>query len=89
MSERRIALIRRRIAFLACLCLAAARLPAQTMNIGPEFVVNTYTTSSQIYPAVAAAPDGSFVVVWSSAQTEDSSFGVFGQRFSPLGASSS
>jgi hypothetical protein len=86
MNERRIALIHRRVAFLACLCLAAARLPAQTMNIGPEFVVNTYTTDSKTYAAVAAATDGSFVVVWTSNQPEDSDFGVFGQRFSPLGA---
>jgi hypothetical protein len=33
---------------------------------GGEFQVNTYTTGSQSDPAVAAAADGAFVVVWES-----------------------
>jgi hypothetical protein len=35
---------------------------------GPEFRVNTTTTGRQYYGKVAAARDGSFVVVWSSAE---------------------
>ena len=33
---------------------------------GAEFQVNTYTTSSQLRPSVAAAANGDFVVVWDS-----------------------
>ncbi len=33
---------------------------------GPQFQVNTYTTSGQASPAVAVYPDGRFMVVWDS-----------------------
>jgi hypothetical protein len=46
-----------------------------------EFQVNTYTTNYQNRPAVAAAGNGTFVVVWSSDYQDGDSFGVFGQRF--------
>jgi hypothetical protein len=47
----------------------------------PEFQVNTYTTGIQRAPALAAAPDGSFVVVWQSDGQDVDRWGVFGQRF--------
>jgi hypothetical protein len=50
---------------------------------GAEFQVNTYTTSGQLSPAVAADADGDFVVVWMS-PGDSSDFGVFGQRFEPI-----
>jgi hypothetical protein len=56
---------------------------------GGEFRVNTYTTSSQAGPAVAADPHGNFIVVWESlSQAPDapSSSGVFGQRYDASGA---
>ena len=40
--------------------------------VGGEFQVNSYTTSSQSEPAVAADADGDFVVVWQS----DGSYGM-------------
>jgi len=50
--------------------------------VGAEFQVNTYTTGAQAIPAVAAAADGAFVVVWSSSNAQDGSVeGLFGQRF--------
>jgi hypothetical protein len=52
----------------------------------PEFRVNTYTTSGQNLPAVAADPSGNFVVVWSSNGQDGSSLGVFGQRYASSGA---
>jgi len=33
---------------------------------GPEFLVNTYTTSGQSLPSVAMDADGDFVVAWTS-----------------------
>jgi hypothetical protein len=48
---------------------------------GNEFQVNTYTTSSQQVQAVAARPNGDFVVVWRSQTQDGSESGVFGRRF--------
>jgi hypothetical protein len=70
----------------ALLLVPVVHMSAQP--VGSEFRVNTYTTSAQVHPAVAAAPDGSFVVVWSS-DGEGSplkEYDVFGQRFSAAGA---
>jgi hypothetical protein len=58
--------------------------------VGPEFRVNTYTTSHQAVPSVATDPSGNFVVVWWSTGQDGSNNGVFAQRYStsgsPLGA---
>jgi len=53
--------------------------------LGPEFRINTFSTSAQAQPAVAAGPAGDFVVVWSSADQDGSNLGVFGQRFASSG----
>ena len=53
--------------------------------LGTEFRVNSYTTSVQRRAAVAAAANGSFVVVWASGGQDGSSEGIFGQRFSAAG----
>ena len=45
--------------------LASAPQIAQ-LPIGPEVQANTYTTFGQWAPAVTVAPDGTFVVTWSS-----------------------
>jgi hypothetical protein len=52
---------------------------------GTEFQVNTYTTSWQDYPAVSAAPDGGFVVVWNSDGPDGDSHSVQGQRYDAAG----
>src|SRR5262249_20725722 len=54
--------------------------------LGPEFRVNTYTTSSQFVPAVASDPAGDFVVAWQSHQPDGTGHGVFGERFAASGA---
>ena len=59
---------------------------------GAQFQVNTYTTDTQYYPSVAAAPDGDFVVVWESSGSvgSDTGLSIQGQRYasdgSPQGA---
>ncbi len=50
-----------------------------------DILVNTYTNSQQINPAVAALPDGNAVVVWSSFGQDGSLQGVYGQRLSATG----
>jgi hypothetical protein len=55
---------------------------------GPEFQVNSYTTSDQQYPSVAAAADGEFVVAWNSAGssgTDTSGDSIQGQRYNAYG----
>jgi hypothetical protein len=48
---------------------------------GGQFMVNTYTTGFQGYPAsVASDAQGNFVVVWHSPQDGDED-GIFGQRY--------
>ncbi len=42
------------------------RFDSAGASLGDEFQVNTYTTSFQFSPAVAAGVDGEFVVVWES-----------------------
>ena len=61
--------------------------------IGEEFQVNSYTTSWQVYPAVAVEPQGNFVVVWmsdGSYGTDTSPFSIQAQRYdangTPVGA---
>jgi hypothetical protein len=52
---------------------------------GNEFRVNSYTTGRQFVSSVAAAPDGSFVVVWDSNGQDGGLLGVFGQRYDSNG----
>ena len=55
--------------------------------LGSEFLINTTTASQQQNPAVAALPDGSFLVAWDSAGDSDgSATGIFAQRFDASGA---
>ena len=53
--------------------------------LGPEFRVNTYTTSYQGGPSVASDSGGNFVVVWGGYFEDGSSTGVFGQRYTNAG----
>jgi hypothetical protein len=52
--------------------------------LADEFRVNTYTTSRQFEPDVAADRYGNFVVVWSGAGVGDAS-GIFARRFDQHG----
>ena len=48
---------------------------------GAEFQVNTYTSSHQYDPSVAALKDGGFMVTWESSGQDGSGYGIYGQRF--------
>ncbi len=54
--------------------------------ITSDIMVNTYTNSYQINPAVATLADGSVVVVWASDGQDGDLQGIFAQRFSATGA---
>ncbi len=51
-----------------------------------ESVVNTYVTSDQNQPAIAALPAGGYVAVWVSNGQDGSGTGIYGQRFNEAGA---
>jgi len=63
----------------------AAPAAAQPVTLGGELLANTYYTAAQQRPTVAAAADGSFVVVWESLAQDGDNYGVFGQRFDSAG----
>jgi hypothetical protein len=62
------------------------RFDATGEPVGGEFQVNTYSTSRQDYPAVAADARGNFVVAWESDGQDGDTAGVFAQRFDRTGA---
>jgi hypothetical protein len=61
----------------------------ELVPVGGELQVNGYTTSYQINPALSAAADGDFVVVWTSygSDESDTSYGsIQGQRYASDGS---
>ena len=56
------------------------------MQAGYEFMVNTYTSSTQNQPSVAADADGDFVVIWQSDGQDGSGYGIYGQRYNSAGS---
>lgn len=52
---------------------------------GNDFLVNTYTTSVQISPAIAMDSTGNFVVAWHSQQDGDG-YGIYAQRYAAAGS---
>jgi hypothetical protein len=67
--------------------LFGQRFDAAGNRVGTEFQVNSYTTSGQYRPDVAADAAGNFVVVWESDGQEGSpsSYGIFARRFDSAG----
>ncbi len=67
----------------------ARRYQSDGTPVGGEFQVNSYTTNSQRYPAVAVDSGGGFVVVWESlgsSGTDASGSSIQLQRFDAQGA---
>lgn len=56
------------------------RFDAAGVPVASEFQVNTYTTSHQFQPVIAADSGGDFVVSWMSDGQDGDLHGVFGQR---------
>ncbi|MDX1748013.1 MAG: hypothetical protein R3324_18935, partial [Halobacteriales archaeon] len=52
--------------------------------VGSDFQVNTYTTGNQVLPSLGVAPDGSFVIAWTSFNQVDNQ-DVFAQRYDAAG----
>ncbi|MBB6340578.1 hypothetical protein HNP49_000728 [Pseudomonas fluvialis] len=62
------------------------RYNAQGIAQGGEVRVNSFTSGSQGTPSVAALPDGGWVISWTSYEQEDTSSGIYQQRYSAAGA---
>jgi hypothetical protein len=62
------------------------RFEAAGVRLGPQFLVNTYTTYIQSGPTAASDPAGNVVVVWNSEGQDGDWEGTFGQRFDASGA---
>lgn len=62
------------------------RFDGSGIPLGSEFLVNTYTLSSQNGPAVAAEGGGSFFVAWESLASSGQSVEVFARHFDSDGA---
>ena len=63
----------------------ARRIDRNGHLLSEPFQVNTYTEHDQRDPAVASAPSGEAVVVWSSYGQDGDLGGIFGQRFDRFG----
>jgi hypothetical protein len=61
------------------------RLTASGQLLGSQRIVNPERGSSQGQPVVAAAPDGSFLVVWQRSPASEGPSDIFAQRFSLRG----
>ena len=61
------------------------RYDAAGTAVGAEFLVNSHTADQQQHPAVAALPDGDFIVTWQSHAQDGSSWGVYAKVFSSRG----
>ncbi len=59
------------------LAIAGRRYAGPGMPLGEEFVVNTYATSDQAAPAIAADPRGNLVAAWQSQGQDGSADGIF------------
>ena len=52
---------------------------------GSEFKVNTFTTGNQNGSSVAMDSDGDFVVTWESGGQDNSTYGIYAQRYNSAG----
>ncbi len=63
----------------------AQRYNAAGVTQGSEFLVNTYTTASQMNPRVAVNAAGDFVIAWASNTQDASNYGIYAQRYNAAG----
>ncbi len=73
------------VASLNLVLIIASNLHSQGIPYGQEFLVNTYTNTSQVEPSVAKLSDGGFVICWVSEGEDSTGQGIFAQVFSSPG----
>ena len=69
------------------LSVQARRFASDGSPVASQFLVNTYTTSDQVFPTAAYQTNGDFVVVWNSYSSVEypNHAGTRGQRFASNG----
>jgi hypothetical protein len=63
----------------------AQRLTAVGERVGSEFLVNSYTSGSQLLPRIGADGSGGFVIVWTG-EGDGNGLGVFARRYDAAAA---
>ena len=56
-----------------------------TINVGTEFIVNTYNINYQDKAKISALSDGGFTIVWQSELQDGSALGIYGQNYDSTG----
>ncbi|MBU1626830.1 hypothetical protein KKB18_05615 [bacterium] len=64
----------------------AQRFDSNCSKVGDEFQVNAHTDGRQEDPSVAMNASGNFVIVWIGEDNENSSWGVYAQRYDSDGS---
>ena len=62
------------------------RYAASGTPLGPEFLVNTYTTGEEGAASIAEQAGGAFIVVWTRGAPGGQFFDIYGQRYDAGGA---
>ena len=57
------------------------RVLLSLVRVGPEFHPDSLTFERQAAPAVAADPDGNFVVAWTNERSYGDGYGIYAQRY--------
>ncbi len=66
----------------------AGTTAALSEGVSEDTLINTVTNRAQTMPDVAADARGNMLMVWQSFHQDGSSWGIFGQRYTPDGAKS-
>lgn len=66
----------------------AQRYSSSGTPVGGQFLVNATTSGDQAQPAVAALPDGGYVITWTSFGQDGSGWGIYAQIYSADGTRS-
>ncbi len=61
------------------------RFTSAGVTSGSKFLVNTFTTGEQRFPAVSSLADGGYVVSWQSDAQDGSSTGIYQKRYNAEG----
>ncbi len=63
----------------------AQRFNALKEPQGSNFLVNTYTSGDQLYPAIARDGQGNFIIVWQGGTGQGTGYEIIAKRFDALG----
>lgn len=61
--------------------ISARMFDKNSIPLGPEFQVNSYTADNQLHPEITMDQQGSFAITWSSFGQDGDKTGIFAKRF--------